>query len=91
MFRFKIRDVLWLLVVAALLSSAFIAHVVATGIGVPYQDPTPAQAAYERYHLAISQPMFFAGGAVWLAVGVAAFVCVSSWLLGLYTFRNPPS
>ena len=79
--RYRLRTLLILMAVAVLLSAAFMAHIAATGIGVPYPDPTPTQAAYERYHLAISQPIFFAAGAAWLAVAVAAFVCVASWLL----------
>src|SRR5262249_30234568 len=58
------------LAVAVLTSLAFIAHIAATGIGVPNPDATPDEAAFERYHLAISQPMFFAAGAAWLAFGI---------------------
>ncbi len=75
------KVVVGLLALAALLSAIFMAHVIATGIGVPYPDPTPEQAAYERFHLRIGQPLFLAAGAAWLVAGVAAAVCMGRWLL----------
>lgn len=79
--RYGLHTLLFLLGVAVLLTSIFMAHGVATGIAVPYPDPTPAQAAYERCHLAISDRMLVSASAAWLATGVTALVCVSSRLL----------
>jgi|GEM_PF-6166388 hypothetical protein len=70
-----------LFVVAVLLSAAFLTHGVATGVGVPYPDPTPEQAAYERYHRGISQPLFLAAGVAWLVAVVAAAVSAGLWSL----------
>lgn len=57
------------------------AHALATGIGVPYPDPTPELAAYERFHLRISQPIFLYAGVAWLVAGVATAVCAGRWWL----------
>lgn len=76
-----LKVVVGLLSLALLLLAAFLAHGVGTGIAVPYPDPTPEQAAYERYHLGISQPLFLVTGAAWLAAGVTAAVCIGRWLL----------
>ncbi len=70
-----------LLVVAILLSAVFMAHGLATGIGIPYPDPTPEQAAYERFHQGISNPLFLAAGVAWLVAGIAAVMCAIRWLL----------
>jgi hypothetical protein len=35
---------------------AFFGHEFATGVVLPYHDPTPAQAAHERFHHPISKP-----------------------------------
>lgn len=75
------KVVVGILALAITLSAIFMAHAVATGIGVPYPDPTPELAAYERFHLGISKPLFLIAGAAWLVVGVAATVCVGRWLL----------
>lgn len=62
-----------LLLLALLLSAIWIGHGLATGIAVPYPDPTPEQAAYERYHRGISDSLFLTAGAGWFAaVAVAA-------------------
>jgi hypothetical protein len=70
-----------LLIVAVLLSAAFMAHGLATGIGVPYPDPTPEQAASERYHEGLSQPLFLAAAASWLVAGGAIAVAAACRLL----------
>jgi heme/copper-type cytochrome/quinol oxidase subunit 2 len=69
-----------LLILAVLLSAVWFGHGVATGIGVPYPDPMPDQAAYERYHWGISNALFLASGVAWLAVGVVSAACVWRWL-----------
>ena len=70
-----------LITLAFCLSIVFLTHSVATGIGVPYPDPTQEQAAYERYHKAISLPLFLAATAGWLAAGVSAATSVGQWLM----------
>lgn len=75
-----------LFVIAVLLSGTFMTHGLATGIVVPYQDPTPEQVAYERYHARISGPLFLASGVVWLVAGVAVALYAKRRLL-----RDSPS
>lgn len=70
-----------LLALAALLSATWMAHAVATGIAIPYPDPTPELAAYERFHLGISNPLLFCAVVAWLVAGVAAAVCTGRWLM----------
>ena len=70
-----------LLVLAFLLSAAWMFHGGATGIGVPYQDPTPEEADYVRYHWSISKQICLASAAAWLAAGIAAWVYVVRRLL----------
>jgi hypothetical protein len=70
-----------LLALAVLLSAAFLAHGVGTGIAVPYPDPTPEQAAFERYHQRISLPLCLAAVVAWLAAGAALAACAVRWLL----------
>lgn len=41
---------------------------VLSGVAVPLQDPTPAERAFEKFHLQISQWLMFVGGC--LSVGV---------------------
>lgn len=69
-----------LLVLAVVLSVAFMGHGLATGIVPPYPDPTPEQAAYVRYHKGISMPLFLASGVAWLATGVVTVASVVRWL-----------
>ncbi len=54
-------------------------------VGVPYQDPTPAQAVAERSNLAISSWMMASGSVVFL-VGVAG-----TGVLGVTRFLWPRS
>lgn len=75
------KVVVGLLALAITLSAIFMAHAVATGIGVPYPDPTPELAAYERFHLGISNPLLAITAMAWLVAGVASAVCVGRWLL----------
>jgi hypothetical protein len=58
--------------VAVILSAAFVIHIGATGSGVPFPDPTPAQAAYERSQSAISSRILFAAALAWIATLIAA-------------------
>ena len=75
----KIVAGLFLLAVA--LSLAFFGHALATGIAVPYPDPTPEQAAHERYHRAISDPLFAVTAACWSLAGFAGLIRAGRWLL----------
>ncbi len=70
-----------LLTVAVVLTFAIIVHGVGSGIAPPYPDPTPAQAAYSRYHEAVNTGLFVAAGIAWLvAITVAAgTLIVSAW------------
>jgi hypothetical protein len=62
-----------LLFVALVLTVTCLTHGIFTGIGVPYQDTTKAQAAYERYHWGITSTLFLMAGTSWvLALGAAA-------------------
>ena len=70
-----------LLALAFLLSAAWMAHGGATGIGVPYLEPTPEQADYVRYHWSISKQICLASAVAWLAAGIAAGVYVVRRLL----------
>jgi len=69
---FGLRMLLGVFAVCGLLLLILMAHGVATGIVVPYPDPTPEQAAYERLHGKISDWLFgltalaWAFGLLWL-------------------------
>ncbi len=69
------------LIVAVVLTLAIMVHGVGSGIVPPYPDPTPAQAAYSRYHEAVNDGMWVAAGIAWLvAITVAAgTLIVSTW------------
>jgi hypothetical protein len=69
-----------LLLLALLLPAIWIGHGLATGIAVPYPDPTPEQVAYERYHRGINQLLFLTAGAAWLAIVIGAAVYVGRGL-----------
>jgi hypothetical protein len=71
-----------LLALALLLSVAFLAHGIGTGIAVPYPEPTPEQAALEKYHHRISDRLVLSAMVAWLAASVAVVVWVTRWLLG---------
>ena len=45
---------------------------VATGVAIPYQDPTPAMEAYEDFHLRISDTLW-GGGALLLVAALIWF------------------
>ena len=66
------RTPLVLLGLAGVATAAFFLHGMLTGIGVPYQDPTPEQAAYERFHHRVSSPLFAAAVLFWLLALVTA-------------------
>ena len=67
---------------AFVLTAAFLAHGLMTGVGVPYPDPTPEQAAYVRYHLAVNEPLFLAAGLSWLATGAGGAAWAIRWVVG---------
>lgn len=43
-------------------------------VGVPFPDPTPEQAAAERFHIGVLDTFVFAGLVILLLVGVLALV-----------------
>ena len=65
---------LGMLLLSLALVVAFFAHGLATGIVLPYPDPTPAQAAHERFHQLISSALF-------LGAGGSLAACVLSCLI----------
>lgn len=75
------KVVVGLLALAITLSAIFMAHAVATGILIPYPDPTPQLAAYERFHRQISNPLLLTAVVAWLVAGVAVAVCAGRWWL----------
>jgi hypothetical protein len=75
------KVVVGLVVLAVLLSAVWMGHGVATGIGVPYPDPTPEQVAFERYHMGTSNLLFLASGVSWLVAIVCSATCAGRWLL----------
>jgi hypothetical protein len=70
------KTALGLCALATALSIAFVLHAGFTGIGAPYPDPTPAQAAQERLQVSISSALFNAGTAAWIAALVAGAVAL---------------
>ena len=68
-------------IAAGLLSAAWMVHALVTGIGIPYPDPTPDQAAYVRYHWSISDQICLASCVAWLGAGIAGGVSVVRRLL----------
>jgi multisubunit Na+/H+ antiporter MnhC subunit len=62
---------LGLLLVSLALAVAFFAHGMVTGTDLPYPDPTPTQAAHERFHRPI-------GTALFLAAGISFVACLAS-------------
>ena len=69
---FRLTAVFMLL--AILISIAFFAHGLVTGIGIPYPDPTPEQQAFEQYHRPVSTELFHGAAFAWLATFVAWIV-----------------
>jgi hypothetical protein len=67
-----LKVTLGLLILSIALVVAFFAHAFAAGIILPYPDPTPAQAAHERFHHPISMALFLAAGASFAAWLVSA-------------------
>ena len=63
---------LGLLILSVALVVGFFGHAFVAGIFVPYPDPTPAQAAHERFHHPISMALFLAAGASFAACLVSA-------------------
>lgn len=62
-----------LLLLSVMLSAFCIGHAMGTGVAIPYPDPTPEQAAYEKYHLKINGTLFKVAACSWLTAG-AVFV-----------------
>ncbi len=69
-----LKVTLGLLILSIALVVAFFAHAFAAGILLPYPDPTPAQAAHERFHQPISMTLFLAAGASFAACLVSALI-----------------
>lgn len=66
--------VLALLVLAAVSMCMTVAAIVygVVTVGVPYPEPTPAQAAEQRYHLGVCDQLMLGAGFCWLVtLGVA--------------------
>lgn len=66
-------------ILAVLLTVCFFGHALATGLGVPYPDPTPEQKTYVQYHEAISNPLFGASALAWLFATICSLTCVVLW------------
>jgi ABC-type Fe3+ transport system permease subunit len=73
-----LKITLGLLALSIAMVGAFFAHAFAAGILVPYPDPTPAQAAHERFHQPISMTLFLAAAASFAACLVSGlfWICV---------------
>ncbi len=71
-----------LLVLSLGLAVAFLVHAIATGVVIPYPDPTPEQAAYERFHRPIGSALFLAAGASFAAYLASAVVAVGLKMIG---------
>jgi amino acid transporter len=65
-----------LLLTSLLLFVVCTAHMMVTGMGVPYQDATPEQVAYERFHNGIAMSLILG---VMLS-SLASFVVVTAWV-----------
>ena len=62
------RDFCWAAFLAGGVFLSGLMYGVLSGVAVPLQDPTPAERAFEKFHLQISQWLMFVGGC--LSVGV---------------------
>jgi hypothetical protein len=82
------KVVVSLLGIAVLLSLVFMAHGIVTGIVVPYPDPTPDQAIYERRHREISNILFLASGVAWLAMTCVGAVGTGRWVIRMSTAKR---
>lgn len=71
------KSTLALLAISILLILALTGHMIATGVGVPYQDPTPEQAAFERFHNPIAMSLMV-GSALSI---LATLACGMAWIL----------
>ena len=63
--------------ISFLLFVACATHMIVTGVGVPYQDATPEQAAYERFHNGIAMSLILG---MMLSV-LASFVVGMAWVV----------
>ncbi len=82
------RVTLYLLILSLGLAMAFFGHAFATGIVLPYPDPTPAQAANQRFHGPISSALFLASAAAFMACMASA--AIETFLLRLARRRQRP-
>jgi hypothetical protein len=80
---FGLRTLLGLFAISVILSLIFMAHGVATGVLVPYLDPTPEQAAYEHLHGKISDWLFNIAALGW-ACGLLCLLLVA---ISLFSHR----
>ena len=71
---------------SVLLSVLWLGHGMTTGIGVPYPDPTPEQAVYERYHWQISDWLLGTSLFGWTFTAIVAVVAAVRRL-----FRRRPT
>src|SRR5258708_5011014 len=69
--------VLALLLLSVLLFVGCATHMIVTGVGVPYQDATPEQATYERFHNGIAMALMLG---VMLS-SLATFVVGTAWMI----------
>jgi hypothetical protein len=65
------------LLISFLLIVVLAGHSIVTGVGVPYQDPTPEQVKYERFHNGISMSLFLCSAFSVLVT----FVVGMAWVL----------
>ena len=75
--------------VAVLLLGAGLAWGIATGVGIPYQDPTPAQREYERFHMRICDGLL--AGAFYLLAAAVLSAIILWWKAILKRFSKRTS
>ena len=68
--------------ISLLLSVAFLVFALASGTLIPHQDPTPEQAAYERFQSqTFGIPLFIGWGISGLATLILGLAWVAGWVL----------
>lgn len=80
--RGTFRATLGLLLLSVVLLVAFFGHALGTHIMLPYPDPTPVQAAHERFQGAISDVLFSMTGASFAACVLSGVIAACRWLMG---------
>jgi hypothetical protein len=68
-----------LVVVSVSMTAAAVLYGGAT-VGVPYPEPTPAQAASERHHMGVFDQLMLGAGVCWLVTLGAAVGLGVRWL-----------